>query len=71
MAGFAAHAIKKEKFLRQTFQSQFLFFLGRQMRYDLDERTVYLALWLKAFSSNGDFRELIKIIANMPTYLGQ
>jgi hypothetical protein len=40
------------------------------MRYDQDERTVYLALWKSAFA-NGDFREMIKIIANIPSYLGQ
>jgi hypothetical protein len=71
MAAFASQAVKKEKFLRQTFQSQFQFFMGRPMRYDLDERTVYLALWKSSFATNGDFRELIKIIANVPSYLGQ
>lgn len=71
MQAFATQAVKKEKFLRQTFQSQFLFFMGRPMRYDLDERTVYLALWLKTFEKKGDMRELIKIVANVPTYLGQ
>jgi hypothetical protein len=71
MGAFAVQAVKKEMFFRQTFQSQFLFFMGRQMRYDQDERTVYLALWLKAFATNGDLREVIKIIANVPSYLGQ
>jgi hypothetical protein len=71
MEAFATQAVKKEKFIRQTFQSQFLFFLGRQMRYDQDERTVYLALWKSAFANNGDFRELIKILANIPSYLAQ
>jgi hypothetical protein len=70
MASFASQAVKKERFLRQTFQSQYLFLLGRQMRHSLDERTVYLALWLKTFEKNGDFRELIKVIANVPGYLG-
>jgi hypothetical protein len=71
MEAFATQAVKKEKFLRQTFQSQFLFFLSRQMRFDQDERTVYLALWKSTFANNGDFRPLIKIIANIPSYLGQ
>jgi len=71
MAGFAAHAIKKEKFYRQTFQALFLFFMGRQMRYDLDERTVYLAMWNAAFASNGNTKALIKVIVNLPGYLGK
>jgi len=71
MAAFAATAVKKERFFRQTFQSQFLFFLGRQMRYAQDERTVYLKLWLKAFETKGNLREIIKIIANIPGYTGQ
>lgn len=71
MEGFSQIAIRKERFLRQTFQSQFLFFLGRQMRYAEDERTVYLQLWLKSFETNGNFRELIKVVANIPGYTGQ
>lgn len=70
MAGFSALAVRKEKFFRQSFQTQFLFFLSRQMRYDLDERTVYLALWKSAYANNGNIRELIKIIAGVPRYLG-
>lgn len=71
MAGFAARAVKKERFLRQSFQALFLFYFGRPMRYALDERTVYLALWKKAFATGGDTRELIKILANVPSYLGK
>lgn len=69
--GFSVTAVKKERFFRQTFQSQFLFFMGRPMRYDQDERTVYLALWKSAFANNGKFKELLKILASVPTYLQQ
>ena len=69
MDGFAVTAVKKERFFRQTFQSQFLFFMGRPMRFDQDERTVYLALWKSAFASKGNFKELLKILAAVPTYL--
>jgi len=70
--GFAVNAVKKEKFFRQSFQAQFLFYLGRQMRFDQDERTTYLALWNSAFKQNGDLREIVKIIAaNTPGYLGK
>jgi hypothetical protein len=71
MDGFAALAIRKERFFLQTFQSQFLFFMGRPMRYSQDERTVFLALWMSAWNDNGNFKELLKIIAAMPTYLGK
>jgi hypothetical protein len=68
---FALQAVKKERFLRQSFQSLFLFFLGRQMRYAEDERTVYLALWNTSFATNGDTKALIKVIAKLPGYLGK
>ena len=71
MESFAAAAVRKEKFIRQTFQAQFLFLLGRQMRFDQDERGVYLALWRAAFARKGDLREVVKIIAStVPGYLG-
>jgi hypothetical protein len=71
MEAFATTAVRKEKFFRQTFQAQYLFFLGRQMRFDQDERTVYLALWNTAWNKNGDLREVVKVIASsVPGYLG-
>lgn len=71
MEGFAVKAVKKERFIRQMFQSQYAFFMGRPLRYDLDERTVYLAMWRSAFKDNGNLKELIKIAASTPSYLGQ
>jgi hypothetical protein len=70
MAGFSALAVRKEKFFRQAFQAQFLFFMGRQMRFDQDERTTYLALWKNAWANNGNLREVMKVIAAQPRYLG-
>jgi hypothetical protein len=71
MEAFATVAVRKEKFFRQTFQAEFLFFLGRQMRFDKDERTAYLALWNTAWAKNGDLREVVKVIAStVPGYLG-
>ncbi len=71
MEAFSTVAVRKEKFFRQTFQAQFLFFLGRQMRFDLDERVIYLALWNSAWNKQGDLREIVKLIAaGVPGYLG-
>ncbi len=71
MEAFSTVAVRKEKFFRQTFQAQFLFFLGRQMRYSEDERVLYLALWNAAWSKQGDLREIVKVIAaGVPGYLG-
>ncbi len=70
MESFAIQAVRKEKFFRQTFQALFLFFLGRHMRYAEDERTVYLELWNRAYATNGNIKELIKVVANIPGYLG-
>jgi hypothetical protein len=71
MEAFATQAVKKEKFYRQMFQSLFLFFLGRHMRYAEDERTVYLELWNTAYATHGDTKALIKVIAKLPGYLGK
>jgi hypothetical protein len=71
LAAFSEKAVKKERFLRQFFQSQFLFFMGRPMRFDQDERTTYLSMWRSAFKSGGNIKELLHIVASSPTYLGQ
>lgn len=71
MEAFSVKAAKKEVFFRQTFNSQYLFFVGRPMRHRDDERTVYYNLWVSAFTNNGSIKSLLKIIANNPKYLGR
>jgi hypothetical protein len=70
LESFSTVAIRKEKFNRQMFQALFLFYVGRQMRFDQDERTIYHDLWLAKFATNGDTRELLKVIAKSTAYPG-
>src|SRR5262249_51454648 len=45
MEAFATQAQNKERFLRTLFQTHFVFYFGREMRYDKDERGLYRRLW--------------------------
>lgn len=71
MEAFATVAVRKEGFLRKTFDTQYQLFMGRAMRYKEDERTVYRQLWRSAFDDNGNLKATLRIIAKNPSYLGQ
>jgi hypothetical protein len=70
LEAFSTVAIRKEAFLRRSFDTQFQFLYGRPMRYDQDERVLYRQLWLSAFGTGGNTKALVKIIATNPSYLG-
>jgi hypothetical protein len=70
MAGFAAHAVKKEAFIRRMLNAQYGLLVGRDMRVSEDERVVYRRLWDLTASSNGDLKAIIKDIILSPTYQG-
>jgi hypothetical protein len=69
IAAFAEQAIRKEGFLRASFQTMVAMLYGRPMRYKEDERALYRQLWSASFEHKGDLRELIKVIINSPGYL--
>jgi hypothetical protein len=68
MAGFAASAIRKEAFARSTLQSQHRLLLGRDLRWEEDERVLYKQLWDLTFATNGDLRAVLKTIALSKAY---
>jgi hypothetical protein len=63
MEAFATQAVKKEAFVLAILQSQFRLMLGRNMRFDQDERALFKTLWDVTQASNGDLQQVLKAIA--------
>jgi len=69
MEAFAVAAQNKERFIRTMLQTHFIFFFGREMRYQTDERALYKRLWDKAHASNFAIRPILKTLLTSPEYL--
>jgi hypothetical protein len=69
MEAFATQAQNKERFLRTIFQTHFVFYFGREMRYDKDERGLYKRLWDSAKASSYSLKSLIRTLLTSPEYL--
>jgi hypothetical protein len=68
MEAFATQAVKKEAFIRAILQSQHQLLLGRDFRWDQDERGLYKQLWDLTVSSSGDLRAVLKAITLSSAY---
>jgi hypothetical protein len=66
---FATQAQNKERFIRTILQTHFVWYFGRELRYDTDERELYKRLWVMAQKSNYALRPLIRAIVTSPEYL--
>jgi hypothetical protein len=62
MEAFGTQAVKKEAFILAILQSQFRIMLGRNMRFDQDERVLFKTLWDLTKSTNGDLKQILKAI---------
>ncbi len=69
MEAFATQAVHKERFIRTMIQTHFVFYFGREMRYNEDERGLYKRLWDSVHANNFSIRKLIKAIVLSPEYL--
>jgi hypothetical protein len=69
MEAFATQAVNKERFIRTMIQTHFIFYFGREMRYNEDERALYKRLWDSVHRNNFSVRKLIKAIVLSPEYL--
>jgi hypothetical protein len=69
MEAFATSAVKKERFVRTMLQTHFIFYFGRDMRYQSDERGLYKRLWDRAHTSNFAIRPILKTLLTSPEYL--
>jgi hypothetical protein len=69
MEAFALQAVRKERFIRTMIQTHFIFYFGREMRYDRDERALYRRLWDAAHTSEFSIKALIRALMTSPEYL--
>ena len=69
LEAFATQAQKKERFVRTILQTHFVWYFGRELRYDTDERGLYKRLWDVSAKSNYAIRPLIKALVLSPEYL--
>ncbi|MBX6314502.1 MAG: hypothetical protein IRY99_16550, partial [Isosphaeraceae bacterium] len=69
MEAFALQAQKKERFLRTMINTHFVFFFGRELRYNTDERELYKRLWDAVHASNFTIKGLIRALVLSPEYL--
>ncbi len=69
MEAFAEQAQNKERFIRTILQTHFIFYFGREMRYDKDERGLYQRLWDTEQKNNFRIKGLIRALVTSPEYL--
>jgi hypothetical protein len=51
-------------------QTHFIWYFGREMRYDTDERGLYKRLWDETRRDHFALKPLVKAIVTSPEYLG-
>lgn len=69
MEAFATQAANKERFIRTILQTHVVWYFGRELRCEADERGLYQRLWTVAAKNNYALRPLIKAIVLSPEYL--
>jgi hypothetical protein len=69
MEAFALGAQHKERFIRTMIQTHFIFFFGREMRHEDDERDLYRRLWDNAAANNYSIRAILRELLASPEYL--
>ena len=69
MEAFAQQAVNKERFIRTIIQTHFVFYYGREMRWDADERGLYRRLWDNVNTNHFHIKKLIRALVTSPEYL--
>jgi hypothetical protein len=69
MQAFALQAQHKERFIRTIIQTHFVWYFGREMRCDQDERGLYRRMWDTVHKYNFAIRPLIRALVTSPEYL--
>ena len=62
MEAFATKAVRKERFIRTMLNAHFIFFTGREIRHEADERDLYRRLWDHVHADGFTIRGLIRAI---------
>ncbi len=69
MQAFATKAVNTEAYIRTMMQTHFVFYFGREMHYNQEERGLYRHLWLIEKKNNYNIKGLIRAIMLSPQYL--
>ena len=69
LEAFAMQAQNKERFVRTILQTHFVWYFGRELRYDTDERGLYKRLWDVTVKNDYAIRPVIKALVLSPEYL--
>jgi hypothetical protein len=69
LEAFALGAQNKERFIRTILQTHFIFYFGREMRYEDEERGLYRRLWDNAAAHNYSIRAMLRELLTSPEYL--
>lgn len=69
MEAFAVQAQNKERFIRTMIQTHFIFYFGREMRYEEDERALYKKLWDNVNANNFAIKPMLRALLTSPEYL--
>jgi len=70
LEAFALAAQRKERFHRAIIQTHFIWFFGRPLRYDADERGLYKRLWASVHQTHFALKPLVRALVTSPEYLG-
>ena len=70
LEAFAQAAQRKERFHRAILQTHFVWFFGRPLRYDADERGLYRRLWDRDHQAHFALKPLVRALVTSPEYLG-
>jgi hypothetical protein len=70
LEAFALAAQRTERFDRAIIQIHFVWYFGREMRYDADERGLYKRLWDTTHRDHYKLKGLIRALVTSPEYLG-
>ena len=68
LEGFAERARDTERFIRTMINAHFIWFFGREMRYEADERALYKRLWDRVHRSGFRLKDLIRALVLSPEY---
>ena len=71
MEAFALAAQRKERFIRTMINTHFVFYFGRQMIWEGEERDLYRRLWNAVHEEDFAIKALIKAMMMSPEYLGK
>jgi hypothetical protein len=69
MEAFAVQAQNKERFVRTMINTHYIYYFGREMRSDQDERDLYKQIWDRLHEDHFTIRGLIKSIMTSAAYL--